>query len=52
MEDWTNHVRNEDVLHRVKEDRNILPTIKEERLIGFVPSCVGTVLQNTVLKER
>ena len=25
---WTNRVRNEEVLHRVKEDRNILHTIK------------------------
>jgi hypothetical protein len=25
---WTDHVRNEEVLHRVKEERNILHTIK------------------------
>jgi len=24
---WTDHVRNEEVLHRVKEERNILHTI-------------------------
>jgi hypothetical protein len=26
---WTDHVRNEEVLHRVKEERNILHTIKK-----------------------
>ena len=25
---WTNHVENEEVLHRINEERNILPTIK------------------------
>jgi hypothetical protein len=25
---WTDHVRNEEVLHRVKEERNIVHTIK------------------------
>jgi hypothetical protein len=28
---WTNHVRNEEVLQRVKEDRNILHTIKRRK---------------------
>jgi hypothetical protein len=32
----TDRVRNEEVLHRVKEERNILHTIKEGRLNGFV----------------
>jgi hypothetical protein len=44
---WTNHVRNEEVLQRVKEDRNILQTIKgrkEGKLTGLVTSCVGTAL--------
>jgi hypothetical protein len=27
---WTDRVRNEEVLQRVKQDRNILHTIKEE----------------------
>jgi flagellar biosynthesis/type III secretory pathway chaperone len=26
---WTDRVRNEEVLHRVKEERNILQTIKK-----------------------
>jgi hypothetical protein len=42
---WTNHVRNEEVLQTVKEDRNILQTIKgrqEGKLTGLVTSCVGT----------
>jgi hypothetical protein len=28
---WTNRVRNEEVLHRVKEERNILDTIKRRK---------------------
>jgi hypothetical protein len=28
---WTDHVRNEEVLHRVKEERNILHTIKRRK---------------------
>jgi hypothetical protein len=28
---WTNHVRNEEVLHRVKEERNILNTKKKKK---------------------
>jgi hypothetical protein len=38
---WTNSVRNE-VLHKGKEYRNILPTIKTERITGLVTSCMGT----------
>jgi hypothetical protein len=38
---WTDRVRNE-VLHRVKEERNILHTIKK-RLTGLVTSCIETV---------
>jgi hypothetical protein len=34
-------VKNEEVLGRVKEDRNILHTIKKEGLAGLVTSCVG-----------
>jgi DNA phosphorothioation-dependent restriction protein DptG len=41
---WTDHVTNEDVLQRVKKERNILQTTtKEVRLTGMVTSCVGTV---------
>jgi hypothetical protein len=39
---WTDRVRNEKVLHRVKEERNIVHAIKEERLNGLVTSCVET----------
>jgi hypothetical protein len=38
---WTDGVRSEGVLQRVKEDRNILHTIKEGRLNGLLASCVG-----------
>jgi hypothetical protein len=38
---WADHVRNEEVLHRVKEERNILHTIKK-RLTGLITSCVKT----------
>jgi hypothetical protein len=41
---WTDCVRNEEVLRRVKEERNILHTIKEEKLTGLVTSCVETAL--------
>jgi len=40
---WTDHVKNE-VLYRVKEERNILHTIKTRRLPELVTSCVGTAL--------
>jgi hypothetical protein len=39
---WTDRVRNEEVLHRVKDDRYILHTIKREKLTGLVTSCVET----------
>jgi hypothetical protein len=32
---WTDRVRNEEVLHRVKEERNVLHTVKEGRLPGL-----------------
>jgi hypothetical protein len=41
---WTDGVRNEEVLHRVKEERNILHTIKRKRLTGLVTSCAETAL--------
>jgi hypothetical protein len=39
---WTDHVRNEEVLLRVNEQRNILHEIKNGRLIGLVISYVET----------
>jgi hypothetical protein len=50
-EDEMDRVRNEKVLYRVKRRRSILYAIKR-RLIGLVTSCLGTVFQNTLLKER
>jgi hypothetical protein len=38
----TDHVKNEKVLHRVNEDRNILHTLTKGKLTGLVTSCVGT----------
>jgi hypothetical protein len=39
---WTDRVWNE-VLHRAKEQRNILHTIKRRKADWWVTSCVGTV---------
>jgi len=42
---WTGYVlRNEEVLQRVKGERNILHTEDERRLTGLVTSCVITAL--------
>ena len=48
---WTDRVRN-DVLHRVKEERNILNRIRgrEAEWIGHILR--RNCLQNTLLKER
>jgi len=40
---WNDCMKNE-VLHTVKEDRNILHTINEGRLTGLVTSRIGTAL--------
>jgi hypothetical protein len=39
---WTDRVRNEEVLHRVKEERNILHTVKRRKATGLVTSCLET----------
>ena len=49
---WNDCVRNEEVLHRDREDRSIVHTIKRRQLTGLVISCVGTAFWNTLLKER
>jgi hypothetical protein len=49
---WTDRVRNEEVLHIVKKDRIILQTVKRRRLTGFVTNCVETAFSNTLLNER
>ena len=38
---WPDHVKNYELLHRVKEERNILHKIKR-RKAGFVTSGLGT----------
>jgi hypothetical protein len=43
----TDHVRNEEVLQRVREERNIPQTIKKK-----VTSCVGTAFSYILLKDR
>jgi hypothetical protein len=43
---WTNHVRNEDVLLRVKKQRNILHEIRKRKA-----NCIGHILRrNCFLK--
>ena len=42
---WTDRVRNEEGLKRVKEDRNILHTTKKGRLNELVTSCVKHVIE-------
>jgi hypothetical protein len=38
----TDRMRNEEVLHRVKEERNILHTIKRRKANSLVTSCLET----------
>jgi ribosomal protein S26 len=49
---WTNHVRKEEILLRVKEQGNILHEIRNGRLTGLVTFCVETAFYNRLLKER
>jgi len=49
---WVDRVRNEEVLHRVKQGRNILRTVKIRGLTGLVSSCVGTAFYSALMKER
>jgi hypothetical protein len=39
---------NEEVLHRVKDDGNILLNKKERRLTEFIISCLRPAIQNTI----
>jgi hypothetical protein len=48
---WTEQLRNE-VLLRVKEQRNILHEISYRRLTGLVTFCVETAFCDRLLKER
>jgi hypothetical protein len=44
---WTDCVRNEEVLHRVKEERNILHTIKRRKA-----KCIGHILRRDCLLKH
>jgi hypothetical protein len=44
---WTDHVRNEDVLLRVKEQRNILHEIHKQKA-----KCIGHILCRNCLLQR
>jgi hypothetical protein len=45
-------MRNEEVLLRFKEQRNILHEISSGRLTGLATFCVETASYNRLLKER
>jgi len=47
----TDRVKNEEVLHRGNEDLNILYTINEGKQPESVTRCVGTAFFNMLLKE-
>ena len=49
---WTDHVRNEEVLLRVKEQRNILHEIRKRKSNWIGHICVETAFYNRLLKER
>jgi hypothetical protein len=44
---WTNHVRNEELLHRVKEERNILHIIKRKKV-----NWIGHILRRNCLLKH
>ena len=44
---WTDHVRNEDVLRRVKEERNILHEIRKRKA-----NWIGHILRRNCLKQQ
>ena len=48
----TDHVRNEDVLLRVKEQRNILHEIRKRKVNWIGHIFVETAFYNGLLKER
>jgi hypothetical protein len=49
---WTDHVRNEEVLLRVKERRISYMKYVKGRLTGLVTFCIETAFYNGFLKER
>jgi hypothetical protein len=48
---WTDRVRNEEVLLRVSEQRNIIHTIKRRKANWICHVLRKSVLYNTLLKE-
>jgi hypothetical protein len=44
---WTDHVRNEEVLHRVEKERNILHTIKRRKA-----NWIGHILRRNCLLKH
>ena len=44
---WTDHVRNEDVLHKVKEQKNILHEIRKRKA-----NWIGHILRRNCLLQR
>jgi hypothetical protein len=44
---WTDHVRNEEVLHSVKEERNIIHTIKRRK-----DNCIGHILRKKCILKH
>jgi len=44
---WTDHLRNEDVLLRVKQQRNILHEIRKRKA-----NCIGHILRRNCLLQR
>jgi len=48
---WTDRVRNEDILLRVKEQRNILHEIRKRKANWIGHICVETAFYNGLLKE-
>ena len=53
---WTNRVRNEEVLHGVKEEKNIVHTIKRRKtsLIGHIlrRNCLSKHITEGQIQER
>jgi hypothetical protein len=49
---WTNHVKNKEVLHRVKEERNILHTVQEMKANWTGHILHRNTFYNMLLKDR
>ena len=49
---WTNSVRNEEVLCRIKEERNILCTIKRRKASILSRNCLLEPLIEETIEER